>query len=93
MAAGDGTPHGRGVPPAPPTLSRRIEQRFVKADRVGWYCHTTQGMFHVGEFPLHAWTRKGIQRKARRLKRRLERREHAPQFSVVTNEGETHATH
>lgn len=52
-----------------------IKQCIVKAERLGWYCHTTWGIANVGEVPLYALTHKDIERKAARLARRLRRRE------------------
>jgi len=60
--------------PTNPDGTRKTTQRIVKSN-LGWYCHTTHGIAHVGEVPLFSFTHKGIERKARRLARRLKRQD------------------
>lgn len=46
-------------------------RQTITRSRFGWYCRTTHGIGIVGEVPLFAWTRRGIERKAARLAHRL----------------------
>lgn len=49
----------------------QIEQRIVQVGRHRWACHTTHGIFTIGEVPLMAWTRDRVERKAARQARKL----------------------
>lgn len=62
---------GAAGPPRPlfelPTRARIVKSRF------GYYAHVTHGVARVGEVPSFSFSRRGIERKVRRIARQLER--------------------
>lgn len=72
-------------PDAVKPLGGGIKQRFVKS-RWGWYVHTTHNCFIIEVAPF-AFTRAGIDRKAKRLARRLHSGEQAATYERVYDAG------
>jgi hypothetical protein len=55
--------------------SPQVSARIVRAPHLGYYAYMTQGIMRVGEPGALPWalTRRGIERKAARIARRLRR--------------------
>lgn len=63
-------------PPQGPTLARpaQLRARIVKS-RFGYYAHLTYGLARVGEVGSFSFTRRGIERKVKRIGKKIKRQE------------------